>query len=149
MTTAMANLHERWGLSTSDIARALDIPTRAVRQARDNHAEGFIYEAADRLDAFLHQAHNYGVDEPAAWMSVPVVEGYTVTRWDLYAAGRDELLKANAEGEFSDEDMLAVFNPDWRRAYWTSFKTVEAADGGLSVVGKTYDDVRAQMPEVA
>lgn len=149
MTTAMTSLHDRWGLSVSDIAQALNISQRAVRQARDSHAEEETYRAAEKLDAFLHQVHDYGIEEPGAWMSGAIVEGYTITRWDIYRAGRRDLLVDDAERRVPGEQMLDLHDSDWRRNYWTSFKTVEAADGGLSVVGKSYDDVRAQMPEGA
>jgi hypothetical protein len=149
MTTAMQSLHDRWGLSTSDIARALHTNANVIRHWR-NGVEPNSDEVAraDLLDRFLTDVHDRGVTEPAAWMSVPLVEGYTVTRWHLYIASCSlGLLRENAAGSLSDLDLLYEFNPDWRRTYWTSFKTVEAADGGLSVVGKSYDDVRAQIPE--
>ncbi|HEY6115938.1 MAG TPA: hypothetical protein VI172_08270 [Candidatus Dormibacteraeota bacterium] len=147
MTNPMPDLTEWWGLGTVDIARALDIPQRIIKQARDNHAEEAAYEAGRRLNDFLADVYRAGVKEPAGWMGGPVVEGFTVTRWHLYAAGRLGDLLDNARGLLGAEDMLARFDGDWRRTYWNNFKTVEATDGGLSVVGKTYDEVRAQMEE--
>lgn len=150
MTTALTSLYETWGLGTSEIAAALNTSSTVIRWWR-NGGEPNADEVAraDRLDAFLHQVHDYGIAEPAAWMSAEIVEGYTVTRWHIYRAGQPDLLVRNAELRLTDGQMLDLHDTDWRRAYWTSFKTVEAADGGLSVVGKSYDDVRAQMPEVA
>lgn len=138
----MQNLHERWGLSTSEIARALDIPQRVARLARDGSEPA---EGADQLDRFLASLVELGIDEPASWMGETIVEGYRVTRWDLYINGRADLLGENAEGDFPDVEMLAAFDPDWRRNYWTSFTTFVAEDGNLSTRGKTYDEIRAQV----
>jgi hypothetical protein len=142
MRTAMQNLHERWGLSTAEIARALDITERVARLARDGSEPS---EEADRLDDFLTRVHESGVEEPGTWMSEPVVEGYTATRWMLYVTNRIDLLLSNARGEVTDEALLASLDPDWRARFWTSFTTFVAEDGTLSTRGKTYDEVRAQV----
>ena len=142
MRTAMQNLHERWGLSNSEIARALDISQRVVRLARDGSEPA---EGADRLDEFLSEVHRLGVEEPAAWMSEPIVQGYTATRWHMYTAGRTALLTDNAAGRLADAAMLDAFDSDWRRTYWTSMETFVAEDGNLSIREKSYDTVRAQM----
>lgn len=142
MRTAMQNLHERWGLSTSEIAKALDISQRVARLARDGCEPA---EGAERLDDFFTRIHARGVGEPAAWMSEPIAEGYTVTRWHLWLDGRFDLLLLNADQRIDDSEMLARFDPDWRANYWTSFTTFVAEDGNLSTRGKTYDEVRAQV----
>ncbi len=145
MRTAMQNLCERWGLSDSEIAQALDISQRVARLARDGSTHA---DEANQLDGFLTELHHgYGIEEPAAWMAATLVEGWTVTRWDLWTAGRHGLLIENAAGRMTAPAMLDAFDPDWRRTYWTSFKTVETEDGGRSIVGKSYDDVREQMAE--
>ncbi|GAA0583075.1 hypothetical protein GCM10010172_80130 [Paractinoplanes ferrugineus] len=142
MRTAMQNLHERWGLSTSKIARALDISQRVARLARDGTTTA---QGAEKLDGFLNRVHDHGIEEPAAWMAEPVVNGFTVTRWHLYAAGLHELLVRNAIGTITDADLLHRHDPDWRRTYWTSSTTFVASDGHLSIREKTYDEVRAQV----
>lgn len=143
MRTAMQNLHERWGLSTSEIARALDIPQRLTRLARDGSEPA---DDAGHLDDFLERLHvQHGVEEPAAWMSASVIEGFTVTRWDLYTGGHADLVLLNARGVMDDEAMLSGFDQDWRAHYWTSFTTFVAEDGHTSTRGKTYDEVRAQL----
>lgn len=148
MTEALSNLRSRWGLSDSEIARALHTNPNIVRRWRKG-AEPNADEVAraDLLSEFCDDLRELGPLEPAAFMSAPLVDGYTATGWDLYAAGRPELLLAHARGELSAEDTLAAHDPDWRRTYWTSFKTVQADDGNLSIVGKSYDDILAQMPE--
>ncbi|MET0417280.1 MAG: hypothetical protein ABW022_14810 [Actinoplanes sp.] len=147
MTDALTNLTNRWGLGNAEIARALHTNGNVIRHWR-NGVEPNSDEVAraDLLDNFLTEVHDLGIAEPGAWMSTPLADGYQVTRWVLYIAGcSHELLRRNASGELSRMDLLHEFNPDWRRAYWTSFKTVEAEDGNTSIVGKTYDDVRAQI----
>jgi hypothetical protein len=140
MRTAMQNLHERWGLSASEIARALDISQRVARLARDGSEPA---EGAEQLADFLEEL-DLGEDA-GAYMSMPIVEGYTATGWDVYAAGRAGLLLALARSECTAEQVLSALDQDWRRNYWTSFTTFVAEDGNLSTRGKTYDEVRAQI----
>jgi hypothetical protein len=147
MTDALTDLREKWGLSDSDIARALHTNPNVIRHWR-NGVEPNADEVAraDTLNAFLTDVHARGVTEPAVWMPEPLADGYTATRWALYVAGCSlDLLRENASGRLSSADLLHEFNPDWRRTYWTSFTTVEAEDGGTSIVGKTYDDVMRQV----
>jgi hypothetical protein len=147
MRTAMQNLHERWGLGTSQIARALGISERVARLARDSSEPA---EGAKRLDDFFTYLYDdIGIAEPAVWMSEPIIEGYTATRWHLYEKGLIDVLGANAERLITVEQMLAELDPDWRPNYWSSFNTFLAEDGHLSTRGKTYDEVRAQIPEEA
>lgn len=144
--TTLERLERRWGLSASEIARAADMPQSAVRKWRKG-VEPNVDEVAraDLLDDLLDDLHDLGIAEPAAWMGERFAEGFTVTRWDLYLARRYELLKANAGGEVDDVEMLGMFDPDWRRTYWTSSTTFLAEDGHLSIREKTYDEIRQQI----
>ena len=150
MTDALTDLREKWGLSNSEIARALHTSPNVIRHWR-NGVEPNADEVAraDRLNYFLTDLHDQaGIAEPAAWMAEHLADGYTVTRWDLYTAGvRRDLLPAHARGSITNEELLDMVDPDWRRTYWTSFKTVEAEDSGTSIVGKTYDDVVRQVAQ--
>jgi hypothetical protein len=148
MTNVLEDLDERWGLDERAIARAIHTIPNVVRRWR-NGVEPNADEVARAavLNEFLEDIHAVGIFEPAAWLDEPVFDGYTATRWDLYASGHARLLLANAAGELADEDLLFTVDPDWRRAYWTSFKTIVAEDGNLSIVGKSYDDVVAQVSE--
>lgn len=143
MRAAMQNLRERWGLSTSEIARALGISERVARLARDGSEPA---EGAERLDDFLERLHvQASIDEPGTWMSSPIADGYTITRWDVYVGGHPEFVVMNANLSMNDYEILESFDPDWRRTYRTSFTTFVAEDGNLSTRGKTYDEVRAQV----
>ena len=143
MTTALTDLYEKWGLSRHDIAEALHT-TQTVIRSWLNGAEPNADEVAraDLLNDFLEDL-DLG-DDAGGFMSLPIVEGYTATGWDLYAAGKPDLILAYARNECTGEQALAAHDPDWRRTYWTSFKTFEAADGGRSIVGTSYDDVMQQ-----
>lgn len=148
MTAAINALRETWGLGDSEIARALHANTNVIRRWRRGVEPNADEVArADLLNDFCDDLHELGY-EPGAFMSEPLVDGYTATGWDLYAAGRPELLLAYARGELPAQETLAAHDPDWERTYWTSFKTVQAEDGNPSIVGKSYDDVRAQIQEV-
>jgi hypothetical protein len=148
MTDALTDLREKWGLANSDIARALHTNTNVIRHWRRGVEPNADEVArADRLNQFLTDLYEqHGITEPAAWMAEHLTDGYTVTRWHLYTAGiRRDLLPANAAGAITNEEMLNVFDPGWRRTYWTTFTTVEAEDGGTSIMGKTYDEVLRQV----
>lgn len=148
MTTAITDLHDRWGLNAREIARALNTNRSVIRRWRHGvEPDADEVARADLLNEFLQDIHDYGITELDAWLSTTLVDGFTVTRWNLYAARHARLLLANAAGELTDEDLLRTVDPDWRRTYWTSFKTVQAEDGNLSIVGKSYDDVRRQIAE--
>jgi hypothetical protein len=139
----MQNLHEHWGLGTGEIAKALGISQRVARLARDSSEA---VDAASHLDDFLERLHvQHRIDEPGAWMSASIVDGFTVTRWDVYIGGHADLVMLNARGTLDDEAMLGSFDPNWRVSYWTSFVTFAAADGSLSTRGKTYEEVRRQI----
>lgn len=147
MTEALHELINTWGLSNSEIARALYTTTSVIRAWRNGTEPNSDEVArADTLNSFLTDVHARGVPEPAAWMSEPLADGYTATRWKLYVAGCSlELMRENARGEISNADLLHEFNPDWRRTYWTSSTTFVAEDGHLSIREKTYDEVREQI----
>jgi ABC-type taurine transport system substrate-binding protein len=147
MTKALSNLRTRWGLSDSEIAHALHTnPSVIHRWRRGAELDDVQVALADLLSDFCDDLHEVDC-EPGAFMSAPLVDGYTATGWDLYAAGRPELLIAHARGELSAKEALAAHDSDWRRTYWTSLKTVQAGDGNLSIVGKSYDDVQAQIQD--
>lgn len=143
--TAIDNLQERWGLSFAEVAQALNVQPHTIHTARELRIEPEVNLWLEMLDTFLDALRQRGIEEPASWMAEPVVVGYTVTRWHLYPVMPKSELLLNAEGIRSDEELLTRHDLDWRRTYWTSFKTVEAADGGLSTIGKSYDDVLAQV----
>lgn len=150
MTEALSDLRTRWGLSDSEIARALHTNPNVIRHWRRGVEPNADEVArADLLNDLLSDVHDSGITEPGAWMAEPIVNGFTVTRWDLYGVNRVDLLRANASGRLSDQAMMEALTPDWRRVFWTSFKTVQAEDGNLSIVGKSYDDILAQMSEAA
>ncbi len=147
MTDVITDLTERWGLSHAEIAEALHTNANVIHHWR-NGVEPNADEVAraDLLNHFLADVHAAGIAEPGAWMSMQLADGYMVTRWSLYIAGCSlELLRSNAASPISRSDLLHEFNPDWRRVYWTSFKTVESEDGCPSIVGKSYDDVIEQV----
>jgi len=73
-------------------------------------------------------------------MAIPVVEGYTVTRWDQYCAGRSDLLIDNAAGRLVGPAVLDAFDPDWRARWWTTFEVFQAEDENPSIRGKKLRD---------
>jgi len=147
MTNTMQNLRERWGLGTSNIARALHTNANVIRHWR-NGVEPNADEVAraDRLDEFCDDLSELGF-EPGTFMSSLLVDGFTATGWDLYTAGRPELLLAVARYELTGQEALSAHDPEWRRTYWTSSVMFVAEDGNLSIRGKTYDEVREQVGE--
>lgn len=145
MSNLIDDLTTRWGFGTSEIARALNTSPAVIRRwQRGGEPNADEVTPADKLDEFCDDLAEAGV-EPGAILAAPLVEGYTAIGWDLYLARRPQLVLAVVRGELTAEEALAEHDPDWRRTYWTSFKTVESGDGCPSIVGKDYDDVIAQV----
>jgi hypothetical protein len=129
---ALDHLLDYWGASRSDIATAINVPSSHIRRPSPDELD-----AIETLDRFLLDLHQAEEEDPAQFMSVPLVKGYTATGWRVYAAGGADLLRRHAAGALSAKEMLALFDPDWHVRYWTDYETFEAGDGQLSIRRKS------------
>lgn len=77
------------------------------------------------------------IDEPASWLEMPIAEGVGLSRMDLLARGRYDLVLALASthtGDRTVESVLNEFDPDWQDGQVDNvFEAYIANDGGISI----------------
>jgi transcriptional regulator with XRE-family HTH domain len=123
------------GMSWNDIARLVHVSPQSVRKWRKGEqATGDNRLGVAKLAAFLDVLSELGIGDAAQWLEVPIVEGYPVTGFDLYAAGKIDLLLEWADRRIdSPERLLDQFDGAWREKYRTMYETFKAGDGNLSI----------------
>lgn len=119
------------GFSWRDVARMIGVSVPAVQKWR--RGAGVTGENRGGLAALAAACdligEHYLVEDIASWFEVPILRGTPVTPIDLYASKRSDLVFEAANGHASPEDILNLFEPDWREHYRTSFEVFRAADG--------------------
>lgn len=126
------------GLAWRDIARLAQVSVPAVQKwRRGDGITGPNRSRLAKLVALLDVLDAHFITDPASWLEMPVKDGVGVSRLDLLAAGRFDLV---LELVSDDGDVLAVdpvldeFDPTWRTTYVDDrFETFVAADGVLSI----------------
>ena len=122
------------GMAWRDIAHLVDVSVSAIRKWRnDGAATPEKRLGLARLAAFLDLLESYMVEDPAGWLDLPMVDGYTVRHMDLYEAGRFDLLLDMVGLRLSETAALDLFDPQWRTTYRSDFEVFEAGDGSLSI----------------
>jgi hypothetical protein len=137
MSTLLAQLADL-GFAWRDIARLIGVSVPAVQKWRRGKAATgqSRFNAAAVLAACALIADHYLVKEIASWFEVPVVFGCPITAIDLYAAKKPQLVFRLATGNADPEQVLSVFDPDWRETYRSDFEVFESEDGGLAIRAK-------------
>jgi DNA-binding transcriptional regulator YiaG len=127
------------GMSWNDLARSVGVSPQAVRKWRQGEpATGENRLALARLAAFIDLLSELGIGDPAVWLEVPLISGYSIRGLDLYAAGKIDLLLEWANMRIdSPERLLELFDSKWRDKYHTSHETFKAGDGNLSIRRRT------------
>ena len=127
------------GMSWNDVARSIGVSAQAVRNWRKGEpATGDNRLALARLAAFIDLLSELGIGDPAVWLEVPILSGYSIRGLDLYAADKIDLLLewANMRIE-TPEELLDMFDPKWRETYRANHETFRAGDGNLSIRRRT------------
>lgn len=111
-------IQEKWALGESEISRATGIAKHKVRALLAGYEQILTEDEAQALEdlrAFLARAAQIG-DDPVAWLEDPLVNGHTVTGWDLYEEGETEALLDIIGGEPADEVLDDTIR-DWRTRF--------------------------------
>ncbi len=132
----LTELTEIHGLGWSELARLVSVSVPAVRKWR---LGGDITTprrvALSRLAALLELLGSEGVQDPAAWLSLPLDGNGGVSKSEIFTAGHASDLLLYAKQELSQQDLLERAGvpsaPPSRNTI------VRAEDGHLSVVPKT------------
>lgn len=130
----LAELTEGHGLGWSELARLVGVSVPAVRKWRNG---GDITPprmlALSRLAAFLEILSRERVQDPAAWLSLPLDDSANgVTKSEIYIAGQAPALLLYARQELSQKDLLE--RAGLRPTAPSRNELVMAEDGYLSIV---------------
>lgn len=123
------------GMTWSSIARLCNVSVSAVRKWRkgeDPSPEKRL--ALARLAAFIDLLDELPVSEPAAWLAMPMVSGYTVIGEDLYVAGLADRLLDLASSKADLDEVLITFDKNWRTHFRSDYEVIEGGDGMPSIV---------------
>lgn len=119
------------GLARSDVARLCSVSVSTVRKWRSGEPPTPEQRRTlARLAAFLDllgQAEP--VADPAGWLFMRLMDGYTVTVADLYIAGRTGNLLEHARGRLAVADILDRWNPGWKAATRSDWNVTTNSDG--------------------
>lgn len=126
------------GFAWRDVARLAQVSVPAVQKWR--RGEGMTganrYKMA-KVVALLDVLVNHFVSEPTSWLEMPVREGVALSRLDLLAENRFDLVLELISDDGDPVSAIAVldeFKPDWRESLVdNSFETFTAPDGVVSI----------------
>jgi hypothetical protein len=134
VVTLLREISAERGLGWSDIARLVGVSVQAVRKwRRQAPVAGENRLAVARLAALLDMLTEIPVSDPAGWLEIPVIEGYSLRQLDLYCLGRADLLFDLAHLRISPEQAMGELAPNWRERYGLEHEVYEAEDGHRSV----------------
>lgn len=127
------------GMTWRDIAKVTGVSVPAVRKwrlgegmARAN--QGTLARLA-ALIGLLREEHL--LPDPAGWLDTPVHTGVAISKFDLLAAGRFDLvieLAADDQDGHDSEAVLEEFCPEWRDRYLDEMFEVVVARDGLPLI---------------
>lgn len=138
-TQLLRHLLEEEGFSWSDLATTAMCKVAVLRAYRDDPLSldpmraASIHQDLALLATFVAIAHERGCEEPATLLNAVVVEGCTMTGWDLYWAGDHAVLYVLAAGASEPEAVLDRYVPDWRVAYQSDYEVFLDQDGHHSI----------------
>lgn len=132
----LIELSETHGLGWSELARLVSVSVPAVRKWRlGGEITAPRLVALSRLAALLELLGSEGVQDPAAWLSLPLDGDGGVSKSEFFTAGHASGLLLYAKQEMSRQDLLERAGvpaaPPSRNTM------VRAEDGHLSIVPKT------------
>lgn len=124
-----------WGISLPHLAKIAGISQAALRRWRHFPQSEAPSESAETsletFRAFLKEAATLD-DDPAVWLEIRLVPGYTVTGLDLYCEGETAGLLQIIAGEPAVEVLDRAVR-DWRTRFDSAYEVFEAADGFNSI----------------
>ena len=127
-----------WGMSWTSIARLCGASLSDVREWRcGKDLSPGNRLAVSHLFDFIDLLGELPIDEPASWLAMPLVSGYTVTPEDLYIKGHTDQLLDYASGQTDLYEILNEFDGNWRTSYRSPYEIVEAGDGHPSIVRRS------------
>jgi len=126
------------GFAWRDVARLAKVSVPAVQKWRrgDGMAAGNRFRMA-KVVALMEVLANHFVNDPASWLEMPVKDGVALSRLDLLANGRFDLvleLISDDDNPVSAALVLDEYAPSWRNDLVDDvFETFMASDGIVSI----------------
>ncbi len=126
------------GFAWRDIARLAQVSVPAVQKWRRGEGmSGTSRYRMAKVAALLDVLANHFISEPVSWLEMPVKEGVALSRMDMLAENRFDLVLelVSDDGDPASVDTtLDEFKPDWRKSLIDEdFETFVAADGVVSI----------------
>jgi ribosomal protein S12 methylthiotransferase accessory factor YcaO len=126
------------GFAWRDVARLAQVSVPAVQKWRrgEGMAGGNRYRMA-KVVALIEVLANHFVNDPASWLEMPVKDGVALSRMDLLADSRFDLvleLISDDDNPVSAARVLDEYAPNWRNDLVDDvFETFTASDGIVSI----------------
>ena len=127
------------GLAWRDVAKLAGVTVPAVQKWRRGEGmSGVRRLALARIVAMLDVLGEHFVSDPASWLEMPVKDGVAISRLELLAQGRFDLvllLIADDTAPVVEVDrILDEYDPDWRSTLIDDqFESFLASDGVVSI----------------
>lgn len=124
------------GFAWRDIAAVAGVSVPAVRKWRQGGSAsgGNRHRVAVVVALVEWLEREKLIDDVASWLEIPLLPPIPVTRLDLLAAQREDLIVASLTGdETPAEAILDDFDPAWRERVASDFEVFEADDGLRSI----------------
>ena len=109
------------GFSWRDVARVAGVSVPAVQKWRrgegvnaDNHLN------LARIRAVLELLEDRGIEDPVSWLEMTVKQDVLLSKLDIIAMGRFDLVLELASDEFTSssiDPLLNEFDPEWRSKF--------------------------------
>lgn len=117
-------------MAWTDAAKMVVVSVLALRKWRiAGGVSGENHRRLAELLAFIRVLHEVGIKEPAGWISIPMVDGYTVVPMHLYGSIAAPMLLEVGSSSISPITALDELSPGWRQEYETDFEVKTAFDG--------------------
>jgi hypothetical protein len=132
----MAELVSDFGFAWADVGRLVGVSVPAIRKwRRAGGASPERLAAVAGLVGLARVLRDHAGVEPAEWMAIPLLEGYTVAPRDLVGRVRPEDIVDHACGGRRATELLDDSVPGWRAEFDDhGYVVALAADGQPSVV---------------
>jgi hypothetical protein len=130
-------LTEILGVGQLATARAVEVSPTAIRKWRRGDSPRPERRAQLAQFAALSEAlSESGVHDPASWLEIPVSAESTLTKLDLFVAGRGDHVLLLSAGLSEPQETLDMFAPGWRVRFPidAEYEVIELNDGSRAVV---------------
>lgn len=137
-TELLHRLTVEFGMSWSGIASATGISGQSLRKWRQGTSVGNQGKLAlARVVATLNILGEAKIDDPASWLELPILDGYSPRRLDLLSRNQYRHLLDLAYSYRDPQEILHSINPNWEKEFRLEHEVFIAEDG-LPAIRRKY-----------